>query len=287
METKDKIILVTGATAKQGGTVARHLLGEGWKVRALTRNPDKAVCNELKSLGAQIVKGDLDDPVSLENALRGVYGVFSVQQYYKEGVGTEVRWGKNMAREAAKSGVDHFVYSSISGANSTTGIPHFDSKAKIEEFVRKSGVKYTIVRPVYFMENFLAVKDKIYDGTLYLGLRPDVPLQMLALDDLGAFVAMVFNNPDKFFGAEIDLAGDELTGPEMAAVFSSAIGRDVGFKQRPIEEYRLFSSDVAMMFDWFNLKGFQADIAALEQWIPHLKSFDNWVRSSGWHKAAA
>ncbi|KMQ50716.1 hypothetical protein CHISP_2399 [Chitinispirillum alkaliphilum] len=289
MEKKDKVILVTGASGKQGGSVAHHLLHEGWKVRALTRNPQKPKCKELESLGAEVVMGDLNVPSSLEKALKGVYGVFSVEQPLEHGVEAEIRQGIALAKVAEKSGVEHFVYSSIGSADQNTGVPFFDSKAEIEEFLRKSNLSYTILRPVYFMENLMSpsLRDKIYNGTLELALRPDVPVQVLSVDDLGAIAAMVFADPHKFTKTEIELAGDELTGPEMAGVLSKATGRPVEFKELPIEQVRSYSADYAMMYDWLNLRGFSADISELQNIYPNLATFEDWVQRSGWHRAAA
>ena len=144
-----RTILVTGATGQQGGAVARELLERGFGVRALTRDPEKPVARELAERGAEVVRGDLDDRPSLERALEGVHGVFSVQQFFEAGYEGEVRQGSGLAEAAKAADVSHLVYSSVGSAHRDTGLPHFESKWEVEE----SGVGYTILRPVFFMQN--------------------------------------------------------------------------------------------------------------------------------------
>jgi uncharacterized protein YbjT (DUF2867 family) len=128
METKDKKILVTGATGQQGGAVARHLLDRGFRVLALTRDPSKQAAWDLANRGAELVRGDLNDAASIAPLLEGVYGVFSVQNPAESGIDGEIRQGINLANAALEADVRHFVYSSVAGANLHTGIPFFDSK---------------------------------------------------------------------------------------------------------------------------------------------------------------
>jgi uncharacterized protein YbjT (DUF2867 family) len=289
MKHSDKVILVTGATGKQGGSVARHLLSDGWKVRALTRNPDKPEAKALARRGAHLVKGDLSDHKSVLHAVKGAYGVFSVQNTWEHGVEKEIQQGTLLADVARDTGVKHFVYTSVGSANRNTGIPHFDSKWRIEEHLRTIKLATTILRPVFFMENFYMpqTQKEIYDGTLALGLRPDKPLQIVAVDDIGVFVARAFDRPGDFVARELDLAGDELTGPRMASLFSKAIGRSVAYVQTPIEMIRKFSEDYALMMEWFNKEGYEADIHSLRQEHPGLETLETWLVRAGWKKAEA
>jgi uncharacterized protein YbjT (DUF2867 family) len=156
-----RVILVSGATGQQGGTVARKLLERGFVVRALTRDPEKAEARELADLGAEVVGGDFEDRASIERALAGVYGVFSVQQFWESGYEGEIRQGVQLADAAKAAGVEHFVYSSVGSAHRETGIPHFDSKWEVEELVRASGVPYTVLRPVFFMQNWEFMRELI------------------------------------------------------------------------------------------------------------------------------
>src|SRR6266852_3190576 len=136
MPTADKTVLITGATGRQGGSVLRHMLKKGWKLRALTRYAGGAGAQALTSQGIEVFKGDLEDPPSLEQATRGVYGVYSVQDFWAIGAKREVQQGKNMADAAKKAGVEHFVYSSVGGAERNSGIDHWESKWEIEKHIR-------------------------------------------------------------------------------------------------------------------------------------------------------
>jgi uncharacterized protein YbjT (DUF2867 family) len=161
MQKGRDVVLVTGATGQQGGAVARQLLSRGHKVRALTRKPQGEAAKALAGLGAEVVPGDLDEVGSLEKALAGAWGVFSVQNTWEAGVEAEERQGKRLAELARQAGVSHFVYTSVGSAHRRTGIPHFDNKARIEETVRGLGFpSYTILRPVFFMENWTSPRSR-------------------------------------------------------------------------------------------------------------------------------
>src|SRR6266536_1274431 len=125
-------VLVLGATGNQGGAVARELLHRGWPVRALTRDPRSAKSQALAAAGAQLVAGDLEDPQSLDAALSGAYGIYSVQTFMgPDGIAGEERQGRAIAEAAARVKVEHFVYGSVGGAERNTSIPHFESKHRI------------------------------------------------------------------------------------------------------------------------------------------------------------
>ena len=281
-----RVILVSGATGQQGGSVARNLLEWGFAVRALTRDTEKAAARELADLGAEVVSGDLEDRASIERVLDGVYGVFSVQQFWEVGVEGEVRQGILLADAAKEAGVEHFVYSSVGSAHRDTGIPHFDSKWDVEEHVRASGVPYTVLRPVFFMQNWEMMREPVLGGTLAQPLDPDKPFQMIDAEDIGVFAATAFDDPETWIGRELDIAGDELTMPEIAGTFSRVIGRNVdyfqvpwgGFEEQMGEEYTL-------MYRWFNDYGYEANIAALRDEYPGLASFEQYLRGHGWENA--
>src|SRR5437667_8711354 len=109
----DEIILVSGATGRQGGAVINHLLQKNWRVRALTRNPQSRKAVELSGKGVELVRGDMDDCARLKSVIKGAYGVYSVQDFWSVGAKREVQQGKNIADAAATSGVEHFVYASV------------------------------------------------------------------------------------------------------------------------------------------------------------------------------
>src|SRR5262249_38335797 len=187
MADSDKIVLVAGATGRQGGAVIRHLLPKGWKVRALTRNPRADAALALERQGVEVAQGDLEDRASLERAARGVYRVYSVQDFWSIGTKREVEQGKNLADAAKKAGVGHFVYSSVGGAERHSGIDHWESKWQIENHIRGLGLPATILRPVAFMENYYVdqVEIGILKGKLMDPIRPDKPYQTIAADDIG------------------------------------------------------------------------------------------------------
>src|SRR6266508_6056668 len=126
----DKIIAVTGATGQQGGAVARKLLADGWKVRALTRDENKPAAQELASLGAELVAGDMENRAELDSAFKGAYGVFSMQNFWLPNVGFEgeIRQGKNVADASKAAGIQHLVNSSFGAAHRGMGYKHFESK---------------------------------------------------------------------------------------------------------------------------------------------------------------
>ena len=260
---EQKTILVTGATGHQGGAVARELLSHGFKVKAFTRKPDSEKAQKLKKLGAEIVKGDYDDPASIEKAMKGIWGVFAVQNTWEAGVEKEEKQGKDMAQAAKKAGVQHYVYSSVGSADKKTGIPHFDNKYRVEETVRKLGFPYyTILRPVFFMENWVLpwFKPAIDDGKVAMAVKPETKLQMVAVEDIGKYGLWAFQNPEKLNGRAIEIAGDSLTMPETADVINSSNGKKVEFFRLPIEEVRKNSDEFAIMMEWFDRVGYHADI---------------------------
>lgn len=168
-------------------------------MRALTRDAGKPAAQELKALGAEIVPGDLDDRAQLDAAFQGAYGVFSVQNYWLPNVGFEgeVRQGKNVVDAAKAAGVQHLVYSSVGSAHRGMGQKHFDSKWQIEQYIHTLGVPCTILRPVFFMENYNWSRAYILNGIFTgMGLRPEKEIQSVAVEDIGVFAALVFANRD-------------------------------------------------------------------------------------------
>jgi uncharacterized protein YbjT (DUF2867 family) len=286
---KRKTILVTGATGHQGGAVMRSLLAAGWKVKALVRDTKKTTSRAVFRRGADLVMGDLYDRESIDRALKDVYGVFSMQTWEGHGIEGEIRQGKNLADvTAGNAEVKHFIYSSAAGATLKTGVPFFDSKATIENHIKSIGLPTTIFRPVYFMFNFSSpeMHAAIMKGVLTMAIKPDKPLQMLAVEDLGEFVRIAFEHPDEHIGKSMDLAGDELTMSQVASAFSRIIGKTVRYAYQSIEDVRRFNADTAKMFEWLNEQGYHVDIAALIGLHPGLMSFETWLHKSRWAKSA-
>ncbi len=289
MDKTGAVILVTGATGKQGGTTARELLRRRWRVRALVRNPQKPAAQALARSGAEIVQGNLDDRASVERALRGAAGVYSVQNFWETGAEREIGQGKTLADAAMAAGVEHFVYSSVGGADRRSGLSHFESKWQIEEHIRSLGLPHTIFRPVFFMDNYEspAFRTGILQGQLAMGLTPTRTLQMIAVADIGIFAAMAFERPQEFLGKALEIAGDELTIPRAAEILSGVVGKPVRFIEQPIEQVRAFSKEYAEMYEWFVAHGYKADIPALRKLHPKLQTFEQWAKGGDWATATA
>jgi uncharacterized protein YbjT (DUF2867 family) len=284
-KNKSKLILVTGATGHQGGAALRHLSERGFSCRALTRDPANPKARRLVGSGIEVVRGDMDDPASLTRALDGVDGVYAVQTPYESGVEAETRQGINLIDAAKRSRITHFVYSSVGAADRRTGIPHFDSKFRIEEHLRGTGLRYTILRPVFFMENWLNMRNAIEGGALTLPLEPATRLQMIAVDDIGGMAAAAFEHPGKWQQRSLEIAGDELSMTALAEALGRAAGRGVEYRQTPWDEFEAQSGpEVTTMYRWFQDAGYSADIPAVRQEYPRLTAFDRWLNSN-WHSA--
>jgi uncharacterized protein YbjT (DUF2867 family) len=285
MDKSKRTILVTGATGKQGGAVLRHLRKRGFPVRALTRDPDKPEVRTLAGHGTEVVKGDLDDAASLDRALDGVYGVYSMGTYRERGLEGEVRMGAALAEAARRADISHFVYSSVGSAARQTGVPHFDSKFQVEEHIRRTGVPYTILRPVFFMENWQAMRGMIEEGTLAQPLDPARTLQQVAVDDIGAFAALAFEHSGKWLGQSVELAGDELSMTQMAEMFGRVLGREVRYQQVPWDQFESKAGhEMTLMYRWFNDVGYNADIPELRQHYGELSTLERWLHANGWAK---
>jgi uncharacterized protein YbjT (DUF2867 family) len=279
---------VTGATGQQGGAVARKLLEDGWKVRALTRDVNKPAAQQLAALGAEIVAGDLDTRAELDAAFQGAYGVFSVQNFWLPSVGYEgeIRQGKNVADAAKATGVQHVVYSSVGAAHRGMGQKHFESKWEIENYIQSLDIPYTILRPAFFMDNHNWSRARILSGTLTgMGLRPEKGLQMVAVEDIGVFVALAFEKPKEYLGKTIELAGDELTEAQIADTFTKVIGRPVSLVQPSGEGGRRSEEEMEAMLNFFNGEAYDADIPALRKLHPGLLTFEQYLRKNGWENA--
>jgi uncharacterized protein YbjT (DUF2867 family) len=259
----ERLVLVSGATGNQGGAIARELLAAGWRVRAMTRRPESDEARALASQGAEVVRADLDEEASLRQALKGAWGALGVQNTWEAGVEKEEEQGHRFARLAKEADVQHLVYQSVGSAHRDTGIPHFDNKARIEQTIRDLGFpSHVIIRPVFFMENLASpwFKPYIDQGVLAFGMKPDTKLQVIAVADIGKYGLQAFERADELNRREIDIAGDELTAPEMAQALSEAAGRPIHFQQVPIEEIRKASEENALMLEWFDAVGYDADI---------------------------
>jgi uncharacterized protein YbjT (DUF2867 family) len=285
-------VLVIGATGQQGGATARHLLERDRTVRALVRDSASAAAKALQRAGADLVLGDLDDPASLRTAMEGAHGVFLVltmmvgPRISPEGVAAEERRGRAVADLAREFGIGHLVYSSLNGASARSGIPYYESKARIEEHIHALGLPATILRPVSFMDNFATYNRPVLDNgelVVSLALRPDLPMQLISVRDIGAFAAIAFDRPDQYLGRTLEIAGDVVTPLRIADAFASVCGLPVRFRQTPIEQVRAFDVQLAQMFTFFNEHPSElADLPALRAEHPGLMRLDTWLRETRW-----
>ncbi|BAB54033.1 NmrA/HSCARG family protein [Mesorhizobium japonicum] len=284
--TSKRSILVTGATGQQGGAVARALLSRGHRVKALTRKPDSDAARQLAAAGAEVVAGDLADAASIVQAAKDVDTMFLMGNSYEAGLEEETRQGILAADAAKAAGIGHLIYSSVADADKQTGIPHFESKYLVEQHVRQLGIPHTISAPVAFMENAIAPwsTGALSQGTLAFAMPPKRVLQLVALADIGAFVAALAERRDEVFGKRYDFAGDELSGEEQAKILTEAIGRPIRYQEIPIAAARQQSEDAALMFEWFDRVGYDVDIAALHRQFPEVRwhGFAHWARAFDW-----
>src|SRR6516165_5298891 len=174
------------------------------------------LCAELGEAGVELIAADLPGhghsgaPAAdytagqFKKAMAGVRGVYSVQDYFTVGAAKEIQQGKNMAAAALDAGVEHFVFSSVGGADRKSGIGHFETKAEIENHIRTLGLPATIIRPVGFMENYYIppLEKQLLKGRLLTPIRAEKPLQTIAADDIGQFIALAFAQPERFIGLE-------------------------------------------------------------------------------------
>ena len=273
-----KIILVTGATGTQGGAVARELLERGFDVRGLTRNPDSERAQALTDLDVTMVRGDFDDAESLAAAMHGAYGVFAVTNFWEHGYDKEVAHGKQLIDAAKKAGVQHFVFTSVAGGDTNTGIPHFDSKAEIEAYLRESGINYSIVRPVAFMDNFRYSRKQIMAGTYYDPRDSGKRHQWIAASDIGFFVGEAFDKPTEWMGKALDIAGDDMSIAEYTDVLTVTLGIDVHHQQITWDAYEADAGEeITMMMRWFDQIGYDVDVDALRRQYPDLLTYEQYL----------
>jgi uncharacterized protein YbjT (DUF2867 family) len=224
----------------------------------------------------------------LEAAFQGAYGVFSVQNFWLPNVGAEgeVRQGKLVADAASSAGVRHFVYSSVGAAHRGMGQAHFATKWEIEQYIQPSALPHTIFRPVMFMDNYNWQRAGITNGVFTgFGLRPDKGAQLIAAEDIGAFVALAFEDPQASLGRTIELAGDELTERQIAATLAKVIGRTVKLQAPSLPEGAAPQPEMLAMFQFFNGQGYDAGIPSLRKTYPGLLTLEQFLRKNGWENA--
>jgi len=273
-----KKILVSGATGQQGGAVVQTLLHDGHQVIGMTRNVESSKAKRLIEQGVEMLTVDFTDKDSLVKIMKNVDTVFAMTTPFEAGLEAEIIQGVTMANAAEEARVGHFIFNSVSDADKETGIPHFDSKYKVEKHLATLDLNYTIIAPVYFMENLLMphVLDAIKNqGVLKMAMPENVPLQQISVEDIGKFIGLAVNEREKMFGKRMNIAGDELNGDDAAKIISELLGKEIRYEGISPDFLRIQSEDIAIMFDWFIDTGYTADL----KWskVHGLLSFKEWA----------
>lgn len=205
---------------------------------------------------------------------------------FEQGVEIEVAQGIAITDAAKTAGVGHLVYSSVGSADRSTGVPHFDSKYEVEKHIVSSDVPYTIIAPAYFMDNLMLpwTLPGLREGKLAQAMPGSRLLQQISVKDIGAFAAAVIDRGETVLGQRFDIAGDELTGSEVAATLSRVTGREITYEGFPPDALRAQSEDLALMYEWFDTTGYAADIQGLRRDFPEVvwQDFVTWVQEQDW-----
>lgn len=283
-------ILVTGATGAQGGSVVRHLLDSGsFEVRALTRDASSEKAQALRSAGAEVVSGNLEDPASLRAALEGCYGCFGVTNFW-EYFEREAELGRNLVDAVADAGIEHFVFSTLPNVKKLTGgeieVPHFDIKGELEDYTRERDIPVTFIHIAFYYDNFLAFfpPQKQEDGSYVIGFpQGDTLLAGAAAEDVGGVVRVIFERRDEFLGRTLYIVGDDLPAAEYAAIMSRVLGLDVSYRHIPREVFAGFgfpgAEDVANMFEFYRTRvpNRTADLERSRALYPDMQGFEAWL----------
>jgi uncharacterized protein YbjT (DUF2867 family) len=274
------VIAVCGATGRQGGAATRTLLSAGWKVRAVTRRPNRRRARALGDLGADVVRADMNDPASLRAAFAGAHGVYSVQNGLKSGFDREVAQGRNVADAAKVAGVRHIVYGSA-GTGARTGVPSWESKLAVEEHMRRLDLPFTILRAMAFME--LMTDPSFFPAVGTWNIWPrlmgdDRPVPWLSVEDLGEIAAKTFADPDRFVGKDLPLASDLQTLAECRATYGEVIGHQPRSLPMPMRMFDLFTKrDLTTMWRWCRTGPVPLDTSPTHAILPSALTVRQWL----------
>jgi len=283
-------ILVVGATGMQGGGVARHLLERGAiKIRGMTRRPDSKPAKLLGQRGADVVQADLDDPASLRRAMHGCHGVFGVTNFW-EAYFREYDQGLDLIDAAAEAGVRHLVLSTLPSSRKISGgaidLPHFETKARMEEHAQLRNVPFTFVHVAFYFENFLNYfppqrqPDGSYSFAFPLG---DACLGAVGVEDVGGVVARIFESRAEFVNKTVEIIGDEMPAQEYAQIMSRALKRKITYSHVPRETYAAMgfpgARELADMFEFLRVytPSRCAHITRCRQLFPEMQRFEPWI----------
>lgn len=306
-----KIITVFGATGAQGGGLVRAILSDKnseFAVRAVTRDPNSDKSKELAAMGAELVEGDIDNPDSLKKSLQGAYGAFFVTFFWAHfSPEKEMQEAKNMAQAAKEAGIKHAIWSTLEDTRKLVPlednrmptlqgkykVPHFDAKGESDEFFRSLGVPTTFLRASFYWDNFIyfgAGPKKGPDGKLYLTFPlDDKKMAGIASEDIGKCAYGIFKQGSEYIGEIVGVAGEHLTGEEMAQGISKVIGQEVIYNNVTPDTYRSFgfpgADDLGNMFQYY--RDFEKDVNAVRdvtlsrQLNPELKNYETWLKENG------
>ncbi|XP_036208649.1 nmrA-like family domain-containing protein 1 [Myotis myotis] len=288
--TSKKLIAVFGAIGSQGGSVARALLeSKKFVVRAVTRNVTQPKALVLQELGAEVVKGDLNDKALVKVALQDAYGVFLVTNYWEHhSKEEEVYQGKLVADVTKHLGVKHVVFSGLENVKRLTGgklaVDHFDGKGEVEEYFWSIGVPMTSIHLAAYFENFLTLwkPKKASDGDYYTVALPmgDIPMDGISVADIGAVVSRIFDSPGEFLGKAMGLSAEALTVQQYADVLSKILGKDIRDAKITLEAYEKLRipdvEEMANMFRFYQMKPAR-DVKLTHRLNPEVKSFSQFV----------
>jgi len=306
-----KIIVVFGATGAQGGGVARAIFNDKnseFAVRAVTRDINSEKAKELARLGAELVTADLDDAASIQKALEGAYGAYFVTFYWEHFSPEKERThAENMAKAAKAAGLQHVIWSTLEDTRQLVPltddsmptlmekykVPHFDAKGESDNFFIELSVPTTFLRASFYWDNFIyfgAGPKKGPDGKLYLTFPlDDKKMGGIAAEDIGKCAYGIFKKGKELIGETVGVAGEHLTGKEMADAISKAVGQEVHYNNVTPETYRSFgfpgADDLGNMFQFY--RDFEKevnevrDVAFSKQLNPELKNFSQWLAENG------
>jgi len=303
-----KILVVFGATGAQGGGLANAVLsdpGSEFTVRAITRNPDSEKAKTLAKMGAEIVSADIDDPQSMKRALEGAYGAFFVTFFWAHfSPEKEYAEGESMAKAAREAGLEHIVKSTLEDTRKWVPldddriptlrgkykVPHFDAKGASDHFFTDLELPVTFVLPAFYWDNLLTSgPQKGPDGKLHITYPlDDKKMAGIASEDIGKCVYGIFKKGKELTGRSIGLAGEQLTGKQMAKELSQAIGKEVLFNNVSPETFRSFgfpgADDLANMFQFYRdfdeVCNNSRNVDFSRELNPELKTFRQWLKEN-------
>lgn len=255
----------------------------------MTRDLTSVAAKRIEDLGAEMIKADLSDKDSLKRAMQGCYGVFGVTNFW-EHFDKEVEHGKNLIDAVKESNIKHLVLSTQPSPKKITGekidIPHFETKAQIEDYSRSKNIPATYIQPAFYFENFLSYFPpmKGEDGSYSFGFpQGDTPLAALSIEDLGGIVNTIFNNPNEYIGKVIGGVSEDLKPAKYAEIMTNILGKSINYNFIPSEVFASFgfpgAEDLANMFTFnrlyiLNRKREQKES---KEMYPYLKGFEQWL----------